>query len=696
MFLAIFLYQETSALAGVTGNIAGSVRDNTGAPIAGASVAATSASQVAKATTDTRGHFLFLALVPDTYTITVVKEGYQSTSFPGNSVFADQTQQVSLTVLKAIKTIAHVTSQAGVSLVKSGVGGDMYSVNSAQASAAAALGGGGSLQSAYSAMASVPGVLVGIGQMGWMQPTFIRGQNPDYTGFEYDGIPVNRAFDNYNTSTESSLGLQELQVYTGGGPASISTSGTSGFINQVIKTGTYPGFASLSGTIGTPAFYHQAQVEAGGSTPDRNFSYYVALSGYNQAFRYLDNQNGTNLASMPGPEALYSGGGPISQGVTALCNDVTGAPPAVYGKMPWGNGGCFIGLSGIAALTSFITDRENIVNLHFGIPQKNGLRDDIQALWSASALDTFAYDTPSQFGVFPYTLITTGLPYCPTKAGCTGGVYGGAKYPYNPGAPWLDSIVYNKPFGSPVATSPTNVTPPNDYFFPSSPGNRALFSAAPLNAGTTLNNDTGIEKLQYTHALSSGAYLRVFGYSFYSDWLINSPEALALAQGAYDYELDTHTAGGEVQFSDQITDKNLLTATANYTTASVMRFNNSTVGTVSPIGYWSGSGSNMICRNPSSGSAVPCSPSAYSNTASERSRQPVVHDALRLGRVLDERRGEWTHRVRAGVEGNVEHALVGRSHRLAQHRASAIHLALADRPVPSQRPVYVRRRNSLR
>lgn len=617
MLLVVFLCQETRALAGVTGNMAGTVRDDAGAPVAGASVQASSVSQVAKTTTDAHGRFLFLALVPDTYTISIAKEGYQPTSFPGNSVFADQTQQVVLTLPKKLKTIVRVTSQAGASLVKSGVGGDMYSVNSAQASAAAALGGGGSLQSAYSAMASVPGVLVGIGQMGWMQPTFIRGQNTYYTGFEYDGIPVNRAFDNYNTSTESSLGLQELQVYTGGGPASISTSGTSGFINQVIKTGTYPGYGSFTGSIGTPTFYHQAAVEAGGSTPDRNFSYYVALSGYNQAFRYLDNQNGTSLASQPGPEALYAGGGPISQGVTAICNDVTGAPPAVFGKMPWGNGGCFIGLSGIAALNNFITDRENIVNLHFAIPHKNGLRDDIQALWSASALNTYAYDTPSQFGVYPYTLINTGLPYCANQAGCSGGVYGSGKYPYNPGAPWLDSIVYNKPFGTAIASSPTSVTAPSNYYFPSSPSNRALFAPAPLNAGTTLNNDTGIEKLQYTHALSSSAYLRVFGYSFYSDWLINSPEALALAQGAYDYELDTHTAGGELQFSDQINEKNLLTFTSNYTTANVMRFNNGTVGAVSPIGYWSGSGSSMVCRNPVSGGAVPCSPSSYWDTASD-------------------------------------------------------------------------------
>ncbi|MBV8725722.1 MAG: TonB-dependent receptor [Candidatus Eremiobacteraeota bacterium] len=623
LLIGLFLFQETWTLAGVTGNIAGTVRDNAGAPVAAAQVQAVSPSQSATAVTDDQGHFLFLALAPDTYTINVAKPGYQSTAFPGNTVFADQTQHLAFVLPKSLKTIARVTSQAGAALVKSGVGGDIYNVNSTQAAAAAPLGGGGSLNSAYSAIASVPGVLVGIGQMGWMQPTFIRGQNTYFTGFEYDGIPVNRAFDNYNTSTESSLGLQELQVYTGGGPASISTSGTSGFINQVIKTGTFPGFGNFHGSLATPTFYHQAAVEAGGSTPDRTFSYYVGLSGYNQAFRLLDNSNGTSLLDAPGPEALYSGGGPQGFGVTALCNPVTGAPPSAYATMSWGNGGCFVGLSGIAGFPGYITDRENIVNFHFGIPRGNGLRDDVQALWSSSALGTYGYDTPSQFGIYPYTLINTGSPYCPNKGGCTGGIYGANAYPYNPGVPWLDSVVYNKPFGTAVATNPGQTSPAINYFFPSSDTNRAPNAPAPFNAGTTLNNDTGIAKLQYTHALSSTAYLRAFAYSFYSDWLINSPEALAFFQGAYDYELDTHTVGGELQFSDQISDKNLLTFTGNYTTANVMRFNNSTIATASPIGYFSGLGASMTCydpgapssSNPGGGKPVPCSPSSYWDTS---------------------------------------------------------------------------------
>ncbi|HTU82976.1 MAG TPA: carboxypeptidase regulatory-like domain-containing protein, partial [Candidatus Acidoferrales bacterium] len=227
--------------------MAGSVKDSSGAPVAGVTVQAVSPSQTANATTDAGGHFDLLNLAPDTYTINLTKEGYTPVALPGNIVFADQTIQVNVTMQKSLKQIARVTATAASSLVKAGVGGDLYSVNSSQIQAASSSNGGGNLNSAYSAISSVPGVYVGAFGMGWNQSTVVRGENPFFTGFEYDGIPVNRSFDNYNSSTESNLGLQQLEVYTGGGPSSIASNGTSGFINQVIKTGTYPGYASLSG-----------------------------------------------------------------------------------------------------------------------------------------------------------------------------------------------------------------------------------------------------------------------------------------------------------------------------------------------------------------------------------------------------------------------------------------------------------------
>jgi Carboxypeptidase regulatory-like domain/TonB-dependent Receptor Plug Domain/TonB dependent receptor len=654
LILMAFLFQETWALAGVTGNIAGVVRDSKGAPVAGASVKVVSPSQAASTTTDSGGHFIILSLAPDTYTLTVAKTGYAPTASPGEVIFADQTQQVSVTLNVQLATIAHVTSTAAGSLVKSGVGGDLYNVSASQAAAAAPLGGGSNLNNAYSALASVPGVQTNVGGAGWdFNAAYVRGQNSYYTGFEYDGIPINRAFDNYNGSTESSLGLQELQVYTGGGPSSVASAGTAGFINQVIKTGTFPGFASASLGLGAIAFYHSAQVEVGGSTPDRNFSYYVGLSGNNQDFRIINAQNGANLMT-PGGQFSGEGSGAspayngCNFGQTPTCQGVKSTCPlqaSVFGA--GGPAGCWAFYSGTAAAPSNITDREDVINLHVGIPKKNGLRDDIQLLYSASALNNYTYSSPNDIGAgynqFSYDV--NGAPYAQpvcnqpisfpvglTVKGCVPSAKGGY-------FPYADSIAYNLPFGSVIGT-PGHTALPGVYMAPGTPQHQ-FDGPIPLydNSLSPVSNDTGIAKLQYTYALSTSAYLRIYGYSFYSDWLQESPLFGSTEEGSPsvpspEYQLYTHSAGGALEFNDQINDQNLLGVDYNYTTANVTRFNNSsaiaTLGN-SPIGFMSknAKGGGYTCYDPASGNPEPCLSSAYYDVALGGTSAPNVNPTWR-------------------------------------------------------------------
>jgi hypothetical protein len=622
--LTFFAGQVTWALAGVTGGVSGTITDDAGAPVAGAAVSFTSPSQNATGKSDAGGHFSFLALAPDTYTVSVEKDGFNPVAVSGVTVFADNNQQLAVHMTKALKTIARVTTRGAGSLVKSGVGGDIYNVNAASIAASAVLGGGANLNSAYSAISSVPGVNVSIGGMGWNQTVYVRGAQAFFTGYEYDGVPVNRAFDNYNASTESNLGLQELQVYTGGGPASNSSSGTSGFINQVIKTGTYPGYASFSGGVASDAFYHQAKVEAGGASPDRNFSYYVGLSGYNQSARFLDNSNG---AGFMGPGGIYSdnsfANGGLSDdlpvgGAFSYCNSTTGATPAsalaaynsqktggvvnpllVSPSNPSGSFGaaCLTAYSGLAPLTSFLQDRENVINFHFGIPRKNGQKDDIQLLWSGSMLKTQFYSSVNDMGGYnAFQLLSVGDPYvapapggsCPLFSSCPG---------------YVDTYVYNAPFGAKVA----GLTP-TLYQEPDSPTGRAFDGQLDPNQEDGIYNDQGIVKAQYTHPLGDRAYLRGDIYTFFSDWnlagasttlggyVYGNPSACC----ANNYLLNTHTTGGELQFSDQLNDKNLIQITSNYTSARVLRDNNTTNLTAgNPFGIVAGNGaSGFTCYSP--------------------------------------------------------------------------------------------------
>jgi len=688
LLMGAFLVQGTWALAGTTGNIAGVVRDNKGAPVAGVAVQAVAPSETKSATTDAGGHFVILSLISDTYTINLTKAGFQPISFPGVTVFADQTQQVAYTMQPALRTIARVTSQAGTSLVKSGVGGDLYSVNASQASAAASLGGGGNLNNAYSAMASVPGVQTSQGGLGWdYNSAYVRGQNGYYTGYEYDGIPVNRAFDNYNASTESSLGLQELQVYTGGGPSSVATSGTAGFINQVIKTGTFPGFATANLGIGTPQYYHQAQVEIGGSTPDRTFSYYVGLLGYNQDYRLIDNSNGAGYMT---PGGLFSGstiGSAIGYGFnsnqvlnvgyTCVLSDCQGVKPTCQAftagaKFTYPSQGCWQYYSGTSAGPSMITDRENVINLHMGIPKHNGLRDDVQFMWSGSALNNYFYQSPSDMGpgVNQFIWAQFNTKYAPpicgpetigpglTVNGCnspTGPAgqiysylqpnqyffqtfYGLPPGPYTCPSVYLgttpcgptyvgygDNVAYNVPFGTPIASRTGGTKAPGVYFAPGAPPH-AYQGQLPLsdNSINVNQNNTGISKLQYTYALSQSAYLRAYGYTFYSDWLQTDPMYGATALGvpsaiSSEYQLITHTRGGALEFQDQLNDQNLISLGGNYSTASTIRFNNysgyagcrGTCINGSPIGYMSPGANGFNCLDSHNGKAVPCVSSSY-------------------------------------------------------------------------------------
>ncbi|HEY0614040.1 MAG TPA: carboxypeptidase regulatory-like domain-containing protein, partial [Candidatus Elarobacter sp.] len=186
--------QGTWVLAGTTGTISGTVTDaQTSAPIPGAHVTVSSPSQQASATSDAQGRFNFLSLAPDTYSISITSAGHLPVNQAGITVQADNTINLSFAAPKQLQRIGGTTARANTDLVKPGTTADVYSVNASQAAAAQALGGGGALNQAYSAIASVPGVFVPIGQQGWAQSVYVRGGNYTQLGYEYDGVPVQRA-----------------------------------------------------------------------------------------------------------------------------------------------------------------------------------------------------------------------------------------------------------------------------------------------------------------------------------------------------------------------------------------------------------------------------------------------------------------------------------------------------------------------
>jgi hypothetical protein len=537
------------AWAGTTGTLSGRVTDaQSGAPITGARVSVTSPSQQSTAVTDANGRFAFVSLAPDEYQVTVTKDGYEQISYAGLAIFADARRTIALQLRKLLRTIANVQSRGVAGLVRPGTTADVYSIDANQQARTAVLGGGGNLNSAYSAISSVPGAYVPANQSGSQESVYVRGGDYYEVGYEFDGIPINQAFDNYTTGTLSSLGQLELQVYTGATPANAEAQGLAGFVNQVIKTGTYPGIASLNAGIGTPAFYHSLNVEAGGATPDRMFSYYVGIGGFNQSDRYVDQFNGADVADefglpvgvCPGPHYAYA--------IPPSCYTDGARNVAVAGARGW-----------ILADPSFSFEpamqsvRTSIVNVHLAIPHRgDALRDDVQLLWDNDQLFTPLYSSLNDEGLINY--LASVLPS------------GYNRYP----PVYYDWLYYNGPTGGLLPANFASLVKP--YLFPSSAPHTVFEGEIPdaLNQRDRNYSGQSIVKIQYQKNFSSSAFLRVYGYTYYSD-VIDTGAMDSIQPYAYydsgDYEILSHTRGFSAEITDQWNPDNLLEAQASYTTS---------------------------------------------------------------------------------------------------------------------------------
>ncbi|HTJ24559.1 MAG TPA: TonB-dependent receptor [Candidatus Limnocylindria bacterium] len=558
LILAFVLQGTTSVLAGTTGSLSGTVLDSsTSQPIPGARITAASPSQTVTTTSDASGRYTFLSLTPDTYTITVAEsEKYGALTLGGVTVIADQNQTVTLAQATKLKVIGTVTSRAASALVKPGTTADVYSIGAVQQDKASGVGGGGNLNSAWSAVATVPGVFVAPNQAGYIGagPSIsIRGGDYDQIGYELDGIPVNRAFDNYPSSAISSLGQQELQVYTGANPANSEAQGISGYINQVIKSGTYPATRNLDLGIGSPAFYNKVAFETGGATANRLFSYYVGLGGYNQDYRYADQFNGASLGQLAGIPLAPCNSDPTSssyvpRSAAPSCYSPSGADYTNGGTTP----AYALGPYNLGALSN-VMDRDSIVNLHFGIPQRDGNKDDIQLMYENNHIGNSFYSSTNDQGgsALLGNIGTLGVPV------------------------YLDAYQYNGVLGQPLPANYQSQIA--NYMYPNSPTGRALFAPIPDNLRDGISNDQAIVKLQYQHNFGTNAFLRVYGYTYYSDWLQIGPQSAYfdyIGPSSPDYELSSHTRGVSATFSDQLNSQHLLTIQGNYTTSRSLRDNN--------------------------------------------------------------------------------------------------------------------------
>ncbi len=280
-FIATAFAAPIPTLAANTGTISGTVTDATShAPIANVKVSAASPSGSATTTSDAHGYYVLQALIPDTYTVSFQATGYQAVSQPGITVQQGLDVSLNQALSKALKTIATVHASGASNLVKPNQPSDVYTVAGEQLNA---ISGGNNLhKTLYQYIQGVPGVT----SNGFPGQPRIHGQPITDVGYEFDGIPIKDRITGFFTTNLSNVGISNVEVYTGGLSAGDAASG-SGVINTVVKTGTYPSTGIISyGTMLGGYRLNDLTAEYSGATPNRRYSWYMALDKTNSLNEY--------------------------------------------------------------------------------------------------------------------------------------------------------------------------------------------------------------------------------------------------------------------------------------------------------------------------------------------------------------------------------------------------------------------------
>ena len=112
---SLFVFSCVAATAQTTGTITGTVRDNTGAVIPGATVTVTETNMgtALKFTTDAAGLYNAPLLIPGSYSVAVEKEGFEKSIQSGVVVETASTQRVDAVMqIGSVSQVVNVTAQA--------------------------------------------------------------------------------------------------------------------------------------------------------------------------------------------------------------------------------------------------------------------------------------------------------------------------------------------------------------------------------------------------------------------------------------------------------------------------------------------------------------------------------------------------------------------------------------------------------
>jgi hypothetical protein len=282
------------ARAATTGQIAGTIVDvYTKAPVVNATITAVSPSEKYSTVTDDHGSFEIAGVEVDTYTITVLKEGYRTYSLAGATVTQSETYRVDVKLDRQLKTIATVRarSRSATSAFQPDQTVDRVTVNAAGIEQ---LLGKAFDTNAKQLLSELPSVTIDKNGT-----ALIRGGTAFEGGFEFENIDYNEPnrslSDRFQNLGSNYLlnGVGSIEIIPGGGDATHGNTGT-GLISATAKRGTNPGFLNVDlesspGEIfgGLPSeLGSQRGFEWGTATQNLRLSNYMSFTAEDFAYAY--------------------------------------------------------------------------------------------------------------------------------------------------------------------------------------------------------------------------------------------------------------------------------------------------------------------------------------------------------------------------------------------------------------------------
>lgn len=276
--------------AETTGTVLGTILGPSREPVADARVEAVAPAGRYAAASDAFGRFALIGMTPDTYTITVEKNGYAPATIGGVVVQPGSRVEVAVRLRAVLRTIAAVHSHAGGG-VQYGAPTDTYTVTGSAARGPGIAASSGlatySRGTVQAAIAAVPGV-----QQDQFANVVVRGGKVDDVVFSYDAVPIAQALiaepgGNVIGAQLPTTGVGYTSV-TLGGFAGGADDALGGVVDQTPLTGVYPARTHVGAGEGLFPAARDFEIQTRWATPDLRRRYALDAHIGSESIAYGD------------------------------------------------------------------------------------------------------------------------------------------------------------------------------------------------------------------------------------------------------------------------------------------------------------------------------------------------------------------------------------------------------------------------